>query len=167
MKFYSFPVLVVSIIFILGCNSDDEGDIAVEPVVHAYDTLEYRYQQITELAVDLMANISMDPTIKVNQVQDLIDAEPVVSLDFRKISTTNNDILKFVTYQQRIDDGLQDIFDQLDNAAKWRAAPLILEIKNRYGLLSDSVNIAMEKFNLAARESKIALAIPLDSTTAN
>ncbi|RZL07263.1 MAG: hypothetical protein EOO89_23335 [Pedobacter sp.] len=167
MKFYGISLLLVLILSMAGCSSDSDGDINVDPVVFAYDTLEYRYQQITELAVDLMANISMDPTVKVKQVQDLIDEEPVVSLDFRKISTTNNDILKFVTYQQRIDEGLQDIFDQLDDAPKWQAAPLILEIKSKYALLSDSVTIAMEKFNLAAKEAKLSLAIPLDSGAAN
>ena len=162
MKFVSFVFTFVVLSYLSGCSSDNSGPVPVDGVVFAYDTLELRYQQMADLAIDLMANISVDPGIKVNQLQELIDRQPVVSLDFRKPHTTQADVTRFVNYQQRIDNGLKEIFRQLDNAPKWRTAPLILEIKKKYTILTDSIAIAKAKFNAAVKESRLGLHIPLE-----
>jgi hypothetical protein len=159
-----FRIALVAIFsgFLAGCSSDDSS-LPLEPVVTAYDTVEYRYQQVADLAIDLMANISMDPSIKVKQVQDLLDREPVVSLDFRNVEATQRDISRFINYQHDIELGLGTIFSQLGQSSKWREAPLILEIKNKYSLLNDSILMAAELFNTAAKNASLQLAIPVDS----
>lgn len=154
-------MLLVCGLFI-ACSSDESSE-PLEPVVYAYDTLEYRYQQVSDLAIDLMANISMDPSIRVKQVQDLLDREPVVSLDFRKISATQRDITRFVKYQQDIHTGLSSIFTQLGREAKWREAPLILDISKKFQLLNDSISMATTAFNTAAKSASVNLSIPVDS----
>ena len=164
MKFvFSFFTFII-LFSLSGCRSDDSGPVSVDGIVFAYDTLELRYQQMADLAIDLMANISVDPGIKVKQLQDLLDREPVVSLDFRKPNTTQNDVITFVNYQQKIDNGLKDVFRQLDSAPKWRAAPLILEIRNKYAMLTDSIVIAKAHFNAAVKDANLGLHIPVDSS---
>jgi uncharacterized protein YcfL len=163
MKFLSSVFIVIVLFYLSGCRSENTEPVPVDGVVFAYDTLELRYQQIADLAIDLMANISVDPGIKVNQLQELIDRQPVVSLDFRKPHTTQADVSRFINYQQKIDNGLREIFRQLDAAPKWRAAPLILEIKNKYVLLKDSIASAKTKFNAVVKESHLGLQIPPDT----
>jgi hypothetical protein len=158
-----FAFVVATISMVSACSSNEPSE-PIGPVIEAYDTLEYRYQQVSDLAIDLMANISMDPSIKVKQVQDLLDREPVVSLDFRKIAATQRDISRFVTYQRNIDKGLRAIFTQLGQAPKWREAPLILEIRNKYELLNDSIMIATKAFNVAARDASLQLAVAADTS---
>src|SRR5688572_17452295 len=91
LRFFAF---IVTVIFCTHC-SDEPDTVPFEPVVQAYDTLEFRYQQMGDLAMELISNVSVDPEIGTNQVPDLLDRRPVVSLDFRKPVTTRKDILNF------------------------------------------------------------------------
>ena len=160
MKFLLFVVLF-PFILLVGCSSDEA--IPVEEVVQSYDTLELRYQQFGDMVMDLMSNISVDSQIKTQHVTDLLERQPVVSLDFRKPVTTRKDILGFVKYQQKIDSSVRNIFNQLDSAPKWRSAPLILDFKARYERLRDSIELAKTDFNLLVKDARLDLAVPLDS----
>ncbi|RYG50580.1 MAG: hypothetical protein EOO01_10390 [Chitinophagaceae bacterium] len=160
MKFLVRLVALVFVVTLQTACSSDESSLPLEPVVIAYDTVEYRYQQVSDLAIDLMANISMDPSIKVKPVQDLLDREPVVSLDFRNTKATQRDITRFISYQHEIEIALQSVFAQLEKAPKWREAPLILDIRNKYSMLNDSITIAEKMFNQAAKDASLQLTIP-------
>jgi hypothetical protein len=161
----NFRLLVFLVIIIFCTKCSDEPDaVPLEPVVQAYDTLELRYQQMGDLAMELMANVSVDPEIRMNQVSDLLERQPVVSLDFRKPVTTRKDIMGFVNYQKKIDDGIQKIFAQLEETSKWRSAPLILGFKLRYDSIKNNIADATSHFNSVVKEAKLSIAIPPDST---
>lgn len=153
---------LISVLFLATQCSDDNDGANLEPVIQAYDTLELRYQQIGDLAMELMSNVSVDPQIRMNGVPDMLERQPVVSLDFRKPVTTRKDIITFVEYQKKIDAGVQGIFDQLNGIPKWQEAPLVLDYRSRYESLKDSVGIATRHFNSVAGEAKLNLTIPLD-----
>jgi hypothetical protein len=160
MKFLFF-VVFLPFILVVGCSSDEA--IPVEEVVQSYDTLELRYQQFGDMAMELMSNISVDSQIKTQFITDMLERQPVVSLDFRKPVTTRKDILAFVKYQQKIDSGVRRIFSQLETTPKWQSAPLILDFKSRYERLRDSIEMAKTDFNLLVKDAKLDLAVPLDS----
>ena len=161
LRFFAF---IVTAIFCTHC-SDEPDTVPLEPVVQAYDSLEFRYQQMGDLAMELISNISVDPAIRTNQVPDLLERQPVVSLDFRKPVTTRKDILNFVGYQKKIDGGIQKIFTQLGETSKWRSAPLILEFRSKYDSIKNNIAIATRHFNEVIKETKLNLAIPADSVT--
>ncbi|HTE24637.1 hypothetical protein [Flavitalea sp.] len=154
--------LIATAIFCTHC-SDEPDIVPIEPVIRAYDTLELRYQQMGDLAMELISNVSVDPQIRTNKVPDLLERQPVVSLDFRKPVTTRKDILSFVNYQKKIDGGIQQIFVQLGETPKWRSAPLILEFRSQYDSIKKNIAIATTHFNSVVKETKLNLAIPADS----
>src|SRR5688500_4452685 len=147
--------------------SDDPDTVPLEPVVSAYDTLELRYQQMGDLAMDLMSNVSVDQDIRLYGVTDLLERQPVVSLDFRRPVTTRKDILTFVGYQKKIDGNIRKIFNQLGEDPKWRAAPLVLELRSRYDSIKNTIADATSHFNSVVKETSLNLVIPTDTTNAN
>jgi hypothetical protein len=159
MKFRS--LLYSVIILIVGCGPDEA--VPVEPVIYAYDTLENRYEQRVELVVELLANVSMDSTLQVQEVSNLLGRDPIVSIDFRKPVTTNQDILHFVAYQNKLDAAMKKVFAQIDSASKWRGAPLIQEFKANYFILSDSIRSARDMFNEVSKSAGIKFFIPADT----
>jgi hypothetical protein len=158
LRFFAF---IVTAIFCTHC-SDEPDTVPFEPVVQAYDTLELRYQQMGDMAMELISNVSVDPEIRTNQVPDLLERQPVVSLDFRKPVTTRKDILHFVNYQKKIDGGIQKIFTQLGETSKWRSAPLILQFRSQYDSIKNNIEVATRHFNAVIKETKLNLAIPSD-----
>jgi hypothetical protein len=145
------------------CESDEDLPSSIPAVILAYDSVEIRYQQMADLVTDLISNVSVDESIRVKPIENLLDREPIVSLDFNKPVTTRKDILNFVNYQKKIDDSVKALFSQLDNDPKWNQAPLVLDFKNRYSLLTDSVQLAKRKFNETVKSAGLELSVPLDS----
>jgi hypothetical protein len=160
--------LLVFLVFVIFCTqcSDEPDPVPLEPVVAAYDTLELRYQQMGDLAMELMSNVSVDPEIRMNQVTELLERQPIVSLDFRKPVTTRKDIVTFVNYQRKIDGNIKKIFVQLGENPKWRSAPLILEFRSRYDSIKNNIADATSHFNSVVKDAKLNLSIPADTTTA-
>jgi hypothetical protein len=156
-----FPLLFLVLFSLLGsaCNNDVETG-PVEPVVEAYDTLELRYQQRADLVMDMMSNISTDAGIQTNHITEMLETQPVVSIDFRKPVTTRKDIVNFITFQKKIDAEVQKLFTKLGDEPKWQAAPLIQEYRERYDSLKDSIDIATRQYNSVVKEAKLMITIP-------
>lgn len=155
-------LLLVFTIFIFERCSDDEDALPVEPVISAYDTLELRYQQLADITVELISNVSEDSDVRASSVQDLLDRQPVVNLDFRKPLTTRKEIVGFITYQRKIDASVESVFSELQGSPRWKSAPLFTQLRARYNSMKDTIAIATRDFNLAVKEAKLPITIPLD-----
>src|SRR5687768_17184234 len=100
MKFLivSFLLIICSV----ACSSDDPDPALTEPIIAAYDTVEIEYQKLGDLAAELVSNVAVDPEVPVSPINQALEDEPVVSLDFVKPVTTRKDINNFVKHQQQI-----------------------------------------------------------------
>ena len=145
MKFLIVSFLLI--IFSAACSSDEPDPALTEPIVAAYDTVEIEYQKLGDLAAELVSNVAVDPRVPVSDLNQALENEPVVSLDFAKPVTTRKDINNFVRHQQKIKTSLEQLFDRLGAEPRWQTTPLVVEFKQRYMLRLDSIQIAISKFN--------------------
>ncbi|RYY28867.1 MAG: hypothetical protein EOO04_08050 [Chitinophagaceae bacterium] len=165
MKFLYTSFLLL--IFSAACSSDEADPALTEPIVAAYDTVEIEYQKLGELAAELVSNVAVDPRVPVLSINEALENEPVVSIDFAKPVTTRKDINNFVKHQQKIDASLQQLFNRLAGDPRWQNAPLISEFKQRYQLRLDSIQIAIGKFNAIVTKSPYDISIAEQVTISN
>ena len=153
-------IVVIVILSITGCSSNNATTPVQENIVLAYDTIEIRYQQLSELAFDVIDNVESDDSINVKKLYDLLDNVPSVNLDFNDKPASKKDIQAFIQYQGRIENELMQVFAQLDSSGSWRNAPFIQDMKRLAEETRKEIAAARQAYNKAVEAGKFDMKIP-------